>query len=81
MADKKTMTTIRAVASLERGGIIFEHEVDQMVAGNLNGLVANSELCKCTNGEFTWYFAWKQRDSESVADKANQMATAVRGDE
>jgi hypothetical protein len=41
-------------------------------------MVANSELCKCEHGEFTWYFAWEQKDTESEADKANQMADAIR---
>lgn len=72
------MKTITAIASLERGGIIFATDLDDKLGLQiLDGMVVNSELCKCSHGEFTWYFAWKQKPSESEADKAHQIAKAV----
>jgi hypothetical protein len=59
-------------------GVVFASEVEEMTLQILNGMVANSELCKCEHGEFTWYFVWAQSSSESEADKANQMARAIQ---
>lgn len=74
------MKTSTAIASMERGGVIFTDDLDnQDDIAILDGLVSSSELCKCVHGSFVWYFAWAEKPSESEADKAHQMAKAVRG--
>jgi len=78
MADK--LKTIEAAARIAKGGIVFAHELDTIAAGNFRGMVMNSEIMECTGGGFTWFCVWKMKDSESVADKAAQIAAALTGE-
>lgn len=74
-----SLTTRKALASMEAGGVVFSTEVEPLTIQILDGMVVNSELCKCQHSEFTWYFAWEQKDNESPSDKAHQMVKAIRG--
>lgn len=76
MSEK--LTTLEAVARLERGLVVWRHECAPLTLDNLTGMVANSELVKCEHAEFSWFFAWKQLPSESIHDKAFQMLRAAR---
>lgn len=71
------MKLTKAISSMEHGGVVFASDVDPSSLQILDAMVISSELCKCQHGEFTWYLAWKQKGSESAADKANQMAKAI----
>lgn len=73
------LNTRQAIAVMDRGGAVFASDVAPATLPILDGMVVNSELCRCSHGEFTWYFAWEQKDSECEADKAAQMAKAIRG--
>lgn len=72
------MSTLKALNLIGGGGVIFTTDVEPNTVQILDGMVTNSELCKCQHSKFTWYFAWEQKPSECEADKAHQMAKAIR---
>lgn len=73
-----TMKLIDAISSMKNGGVVFAEDVDKAALPMLDAMVGNTDLCKCQNSDFVWYFAWVQKDTESHSDKAHQMAKAVR---
>jgi hypothetical protein len=75
MADK--MKTLQAVAALDRGEVVYASQLEQMAEGNLDGMVANSELVRCHHSGYIWYIAWRQKPDESIANVADRMAAAI----
>lgn len=74
MPLKKAMQAIKAI---QRGTVVFASELEPDAVGVMNGFVVNSELAKCTYGEFTWYFAVEQGENDSAADIAHRVAKAT----
>lgn len=71
------LKAMQAVKLIQRGSVVFESGLEPDAVGVLNGFVANSELARCSFGEFTWYFVVEQGENDCMADVAGRIAKAA----
>lgn len=76
MAGK--MKALEAIAMVHSGKPVFNYEIDESAIDQLRLLARSGEVVQCEIANTYWFFAWVQKPSESLADKACQIVKAVR---